>query len=50
MKDGGTVKKETKMDINAAGCLTSLRKEYDGVTYFGNNDAGGLIVIILCNT
>jgi hypothetical protein len=47
VKDGGRVKQGTKIELNAAGCLTSLRKAFDGVTYFGTNEAGGLLVINL---
>ena len=44
VKDGGKVPKETKIELNAAGYPDSIRKAFDGVTYFGTDKSAGLLV------
>ena len=46
IKDGGKVEKGLKINMNAAGYPESLRRAFDGVTYFGNNEINTLNVIL----
>ena len=47
VKDGGKTEKGMIIELNAAGYLNSLRKAFDGITYFGTDETNLLSVIFI---
>ena len=47
MIDGGRVPKNTTIELNAAGYIDSIRKAFDGITYFGNKEKSNVSLLII---